>query len=298
MSRRLYDEFVRPLDEAAQRAGAKLLVLWPDDALRYLPFGALHDGEHYLVEKYALELYSVDRQPGAALRSYSPPTVRGLGLTQAIAGFDALPAVAEELCSVIRGPIAGLSAHGTECAANATGKGALAGEGYADAAFTEARLTDLLSDPGRFSVLHIGTHFSLRPGNAMRSYLVLGDGSRLTLDRINALNFTGIGLATLSGCQTGMGGAVLDDGREVEGLNAIVLRKGAARVIASLWRVEDESTALLMRSMYTDFASKGDDVAVALQSAQRSLLNSAATTPHNYSHPYYWAGFVVSGSRR
>ena len=132
----------------------------------------------------------------------------------------------------------------------------------------------------------------------MRSYLVLGDGSRLTLDRINALNFTGIGLATLSGCQTGMGGAVLDDGREVEGLNAIVLRKGAARVIASLWRVEDESTALLMRSMYTDFASKGDDVAVALQSAQRSLLNSAATTPHNYSHPYYWAGFVVSGSRR
>ena len=110
--------------------------------------------------------------------------------------------MAEELCSVIRGPIAGLSAHGTECAANATGKGALAGEGYADAAFTEARLTDLLSDPGRFSVLHIGTHFSLRPGNAMRSYLVLGDGSRLTLDRINALNFTCIGLARLSGCHT------------------------------------------------------------------------------------------------
>jgi len=147
-------------------------------------------------------------------------------------------------------------------------------------------------------VLHIGTHFSLRPGNAMRSYLVLGDGSHLTLDHINALDFTGIGLATLSGCQTGMGGAVLDDGREVEGLNAIVLRKGAQRVIASLWRVEDESTALLMRSMYTDFASKADDVAVALQAAQRSLLDGSAAPSHDYSHPYYWAGFIVSGSRR
>lgn len=298
MSRRLYDEFVRPLDVAARRAGAKLLVLWPDDALRYLPFAALSDGEHYLVEKYALELYSVDRQRNTESSVRSPPTVRGLGLTRAIAGYQALPAVADELCSVIRGPIAGLSARSAACATTATGNGALAGEGYADAAFTEQRLVDLLSSPAHFSVLHIGTHFSLRPGNAMRSYLVLGDGSHLTLDHINALDFTGIGLATLSGCQTGMGGAVLDDGREVEGLNAIVLRKGAQRVIASLWRVEDESTALLMRSMYTDFASKADDVAVALQAAQRSLLDGSAAPSHDYSHPYYWAGFIVSGSRR
>src|SRR6202034_3417782 len=85
------------------------------------------------------------------------------------------------------------------------GKGALAGEGFADATFTEARLRDLLGTPGAFSVLHIGTHFRLRPGNALRSYLLLGDGSQLTLDTIGTLNFQGVDLVTLSACQTGLG---------------------------------------------------------------------------------------------
>src|SRR5690606_31388067 len=109
------------------------------------------------------------------------------------------------------------------------------------------------------------------PGNAMRSYLVLGDGSRLMLDQLSSLDFAGIDLVTLSACQTGLGGARTDDGREIEGLNAIVQERGARKVIASLWRVDDASTAELMRSMYQTLAENAEDVARALQRAQRAV---------------------------
>ena len=91
--------------------------------------------------------------------------------------------------------------------------------------------------PYAYTVLHAGTHFSLRPGNAMRSFLVLGDGSRLMLDQLADLDFTDLELGTLPACQTAMGGGQTDDGRAVEGLSTIAQQRGARQVVASLWRV-------------------------------------------------------------
>jgi CHAT domain-containing protein len=91
-----------------------------------------------------------------------------------------------------------------------------------------------------------------------------------------------------------MGGGQTDDGREVEGLSAIVQQRGARQVIASLWQVEDESTAQLMHGMYLALAARGTDVAGALQQAQKLLRSKVAGGRHPYEHPYYWAGFVVS----
>jgi hypothetical protein len=51
----------------------------------------------------------------------------------------ALPALADELCFVIDGPIQGLNSRDGACPSPSRGGGALAGEGFADAAFTEAR---------------------------------------------------------------------------------------------------------------------------------------------------------------
>jgi CHAT domain-containing protein len=224
------------------------------------------------------------------------PQIRGLGVTQAIAGFPALPAVADELCFVIDGPIQGLMSSDGACPSPMRGKGALAGEGFADAAFTEARLRDLLAAPGAFSVLHIGTHFRLRPGNALRSYLLLGDGSQLTLDTIGTLNFQGVDLVTLSACQTGLGGARSDDGREIEGLSALVQRRGAGTVIATLWPVEDTSTAQLMRSLYGAFAQNHGDAALGLQRAQQALRQRKGPDGRANDDPYFWAGFFVASS--
>jgi CHAT domain-containing protein len=294
-SHALYETIAKPLDDAAREAGAKRLVLWLDGALRYVPFGALRGGGRYLAEAYAIEV-----QVGAAGRPIPPGgggamRVRGLGVTRAVAGYQALPAVGDELCYVVRGPITGLAMASAACPAPDVGNGALAGAGFADAAFTRERLEALLSGTRDFSVLHLGTHFSLRPGNALRSFLLLGDGSKLTLDAIGGLDFSGIELLTLSSCQTGLGGAVTEDGREVEGLSAIVTRRGARRVVASLWEVEDSSTALLMRSLYGSLRAVPGDIPVALRDAQAALRAVVRDGRHPYEHPYYWAGFVVSG---
>jgi CHAT domain-containing protein len=295
-SRALYATLAKPLDVAAQAAHAKRLVLWLDGALRYVPFAALNDGSRYLIEKYALQIYSVPEHrlgrvaegPAHLLK------VRGLGVAQAVPGFDALPAMADELCDVVRGPITGLTQQGSACTAMSVGNGALPGLGFADAAFTEARFKAVLQDTSDYSILHIGTHFSLRPGNVMRSFLVLGDGARLSLDAISKLSFSGIDLVTLSACQTALGGMVSDDGREIEGLNMIVQRAGARQVIASLWQVEDKSTALLMRQLYGHLAKSGVDGARALQQSQVELLTLNVGGHRPYEQPFYWAGFVAS----
>lgn len=294
----LYQAIAKPLDDEARRAGAKKLVLWLDGALRYVPFAALGDGKHYLVDRYAIESYSPIESSTADASGDKPRhaklEVRGLGTTRAFAGFDALPAMADELCDVIRGPIEGLAVRGQACPRDQVGNGALRGAGFADAAFTAPKFTDLLANQEDFSVLHLGTHFSLRPGNARRSFLLLGDGSKFTLDSIAALDFGKLDLVTLSACQSGLGGATTDDGREVEGLSAIVQRRGARNVVASLWRVEDRSTAQLMREMYDSLDGRVD-VATALRRSQLALRATRAGGARPFAHPYYWAGFLVTG---
>jgi CHAT domain-containing protein len=316
-ARALYETLARPLDELAQRENDSRLLLWLDGPLRYVPFGALKSSTGFLADRYAIEtlarLVPTDARSGPtrpfATDAKEPhagsapsavpvaePSVRGLGVTQAVGGYQPLPAMADELCYIVHGPIAGLMTPSPACPKASVGDGALKGEGFADAAFTAVRFKDLLQPPHAYSILHVGTHFSLRPGNAMRSFLVLGDGSRLMLDTLSTYDFSGLDLVTLSACQTAMGGARTDDGREIEGLSAIVQQRGAKQVVASLWRVEDSSTAQLMRAMYLELASHPSDVALALQRAQKSVRSLVRDGREPYEHPYYWAGFVVSGT--
>ncbi len=301
-ARELYDTLARPLDEVARQENVNHLFLWLDGPLRYVPFGALEAPDHtYLADRYAIEMLA---GIGAAVTSDTPARpdggeplrVLGFGVTQAVAGFGPLPGMADELCYIVDGPITGLLMHSAACRGAAKGDGALPGEGYADSAFTAQRFATSLHGPHHYTVLHVGTHFSLRPGNATRSFLVLGDGSRLMLDTLAGLDFTGLELVTLSACQTAMGGGRTDDGREIEGLSAIVQQRGAKQVVASLWRVDDESTAQLMHAMYLGLAAHGADVAAALQQAQRLLRAQVTDGRRSYDHPYYWAGFVVSSS--
>ena len=295
-ARALYDTLARPLDRIARQERLTHLFLWLDGPLRYVPFGALEapDGS-YLADRYAIEMLAGIAPPSPAEQEDGPPLrVLGFGVTQAVDGFQPLPGMADELCYVVNGPIAGLATRSAVCRGTAAGEGALPGQGFADRAFTTQRFETSLRAPHSYTVLHVGTHFSLRPGNAMRSFLVLGDGSRLMLDTLAGLDFTGLDLVTLSACQTAMGGGQADDGREIEGLSAIVQQRGARQVIASLWRVEDESTAQLMHGMYLALAAHDGDVAGALRQAQLRLRAQVSAGRHPYEHPYYWAGFVVS----
>lgn len=85
------------------------------------------------------------------------------------------------------------------------------------------------------------------------SNLLLGDGTKLTLEDIkNAPDdlFKGVELLTLSACETGVQKERESDGREIDGFAELAQRKGAKSVLASLWKVDDESTSQLMTQFY------------------------------------------------
>ena len=90
----------------------------------------------------------------------------------------------------------------------------------------------------------------------------------------------------MSACQTAKG-----DDRASLGLAGFALRSGARSTIATLWSVNDQSTAQLMTHLYQSLSDRDPlPKAEALRQAQRSLLHNSHT-----SHPYFWAGFVLVG---
>jgi CHAT domain-containing protein len=117
----------------------------------------------------------------------------------------------------------------------------------------------------------------------------------------------------LSACETAVGGGKDANGMEIEGLGALVQKQGAKAVIATLWPVADESTGLLMQQFYRLRESGRLTKAEALRQAQLEFIQGkhqpgAATaqrgldTPNapkpasSYTHPYYWAPFILMGN--
>jgi CHAT domain-containing protein len=312
---RLYEHIGRLIDEPARQARASRVVLWLDGPLRHLPLAALHDGRQYLAQKYTL-LHAAPVLDGAvqgptARRSAGrgatvPSLLQAFGMTEAAAGLPALPGVARELCGIVRGPVQGLS---TDAAATAVsgcadggtrGQGPVAGEAVANAQFTAARLHQALAAPAAAPsrLLHIGTHFVLRPGHVERSWLLLGDGQRLGLAEVARLDLRGQQLVTLSACETGAPAGDATDGRQIDGLAAAVLGAGARQVLASLWRVDDQATARFMQVFYEESRragspAQGTDWAAALQRTQQRLLAGGGSA----ARPHDWAAFVLMDAR-
>jgi CHAT domain-containing protein len=119
-----------------------------------------------------------------------------------------------------------------------------------DQAFTENALRDGLDQS--YPIIHVASHFQFTPGSMDDSFLLLGDGTHLTLGQIKTkLNFSSVELLTLSACETALGDdSASHHGVEVEGLGAIAQQAGAKAVLATLWPVADASTAALMRTLY------------------------------------------------
>ncbi|MBT9587870.1 CHAT domain-containing protein [bacterium] len=143
---------------------------------------------------------------------------------------------------------------------------------------------------GSYQGLHIASHGLLDRNDVTRSYILLAPESsdassgRLTMREIWGLDLKGMQLVTLSACLTGLGeGNPGDDLISLE--NAFVFA-GANSVVASLWEVSDEASAMLMTEFYQNLKKLGP--ARALQRAQR-------TTRDKYPHPYFWAPFIFVG---
>jgi CHAT domain-containing protein/Tfp pilus assembly protein PilF len=95
-------------------------------------------------------------------------------------------------------------------------------------------------------------------------------------------------LVVLSACQTGLGKEIKGEG--LIGLTRGFMYAGATRVMASLWKVDDEATAELMRRFYEGMLKDGQKPASALRSAQVGMLKQK-----RWQSPFYWAAFVLQG---
>jgi len=304
LAQALYQVLIAPIAGDLRQAGAKTLMLDLDDVLRYVPFAALYDGKNYLVENTSVVMVTEAVRDKLGKAPKPDWSVWGLGLTKAGPGYAALPYAGAELNGI------------------AGQKGILSGKVMLDQAFTENTLRDGLDQS--YPIIHIASHFQFTPGSMDDSFLLLGDGNHLTLGQIKTkLNFNNVELLTLSACETALG----DDGAshhgvEVEGLGAIAQQAGAKAVLATLWPVADESTATLMRALYQAHKVNHLDKADALRQAQLALLTGSAkigdagdahrgltrtdaapatgsfkVNPNApYSHPFYWAPFILMGN--
>jgi CHAT domain-containing protein/tetratricopeptide (TPR) repeat protein len=291
LAKELYRILIKPIISNVRAAKAKTIMWSLDGALRYLPVNALHDGKQFFLEQYTNVVFTPASIPRLVNKVTSHEKALGFGVSKSHGKFVELPYVPDELKEIIR----------TEKMSES--RGVLPGIIRLDSQFTKTEMFASLR--GGFPLVHFATHFQLNPGDEDSSFMLMGDGSQLTVREISSLPnvFDGVDLLTLSACNTGVGNATAS-GKEVESFNVEAQRQGARAVIASLWPVQDKSTKGLMKSMYLYLASEHYvSKAEALRQAQLSLLNDSASgrSFHRnrippYSHPYYWAPFILIGN--
>jgi len=279
----LYKILVGPVADILRGAQVETVMWSLTGPLRYIPVAALHDGERYLVERHRNTVFTPVNTSHLADAPAGGWRGLGVGVSKARGQFSALPAVPQELRSIFRDEGAG-----------AGDPGIIAGRIFLDESFTEETFFSQLRQ--RYPVVHIASHFQFRPGNVADSFLLLGNGEELSLAKIKSTPniFGGVDLLALSACETATTGADAD-GKEVEGFAVLAQQKGAKSVLASLWPVADKSTPLLMEKFYQlRGARPGTFKAEALRAAQLSLLRDNPS----FSHPFYWAPFILIGNWR
>ena len=158
-------------------------------------------------------------------------------------------------------------------------------------AATEAAFRDRA--PGS-RLIHIAAHGQLNTVSPLFSRLILapeaGDDGALEVHEIYGFDLTRADMVTLSACQTQLGSQ--SNGDDVVGLSRAFIYAGAPTVVASLWSVDDEATAALMKAFYTHLKD-GMGKAQALAAAQSDLRRDEAHP--QWAHPFYWAAFVLTG---
>ncbi len=142
-----------------------------------------------------------------------------------------------------------------------------------------------------YQILHFACHAILDEKFPFRSALVLSkedsidEDGFLQVSEIYNLRIKS-DLVILSACQTGRGSLEKSEG--VLGLPRIFFYSGAKSVVSTLWRIDDKSTSVFMNYFY-GFMSQGKNKAQSLRLAKLEMINS------KYSHPFYWAAFVLNG---
>jgi CHAT domain-containing protein/tetratricopeptide (TPR) repeat protein len=164
--------------------------------------------------------------------------------------------------------------------------------------FAANRATAMDPELGRYGIIHFATHGLLDSQHPELSGIVLSLVDRhgrlqdgyLRLNEIYNLKLSA-DMVVLSACQTALGKEIRGEG--LVGLTRGFMFAGAARVVASLWRVDDRASAELMKYFYRNMFELKMRPAAALREAQFEMMKQ-----ERWKSPYYWAGFILQGEWR
>lgn len=255
--RELHRALIEPVADALE---GKRLIIVPHGFLHYIPFHALYDGEHYVIDDYEVSyapsahVFRLCRQRRRRPQSgWTPALIVGVP-------DEKLVHIRQEV-EYIRRLIPGAEA--------------LVGE--------EATLERFRRRAQQARLLHLASHAVFRRDNPLFSAIQLSH-SWLNFYDMFHLDLQAE-LVVLSACQTGVSKVFAGD--ELIGLMRGFLYAGAPSLILSLWAVHDQSTAEMMRVFYTELQQD--------HSARAALRKAQLAIRERYPHPYYWAPFVLMG---
>lgn len=280
------------LQPVAGLLGRKRLLIVPDGALFYLPFAALPApgsseplvAAHEIVISPSASALAVARRELAgrrpaprALAVVADPIFDAAGPRD---GFQPLPYSSREAKDLLdlAPPGQRLAALGSDASRETVLSGKLAG----------------------YRIVHLATHGELDTEHPELSKLIFsqvdergrprGEDGFVWAHEIYGLRLPA-DLVVLSACDTALGREIRGEG--LVGLTRGFQHAGARAVLVSLWEVDDEATAELMKIFYRGMLEHGQPPATALRTAQETLRRRPG-----WEAPYYWAGFVLQGDWR
>ena len=323
LSREIYSQLFQPISPLLESQGVDTLVFVPDGVLRLLPIAALWNGNHFLLEDYAvatvpgltlldpnplkreelLTLLAGVSSPGPvvsdlpkpllkALRQISPESVnremRGFSVTVAEpvdSGKDQKDDIHQDDLSQIKDTLAlpGVTREIEQIAL------ALPSQVLLDENFKLERFASELKSTS-YRMVHIASHgfFGGKPE----------DNFIMAYDRVLNMNYLEelikpkqfaelpVELVALSACQTAEG-----DDRSPLGLTGVALKSGARSAMGSLWPVADQAAQKLLTSFYANLKDSTISKAQSLRKAQLQLLQQ-----DQFHHPFYWSPFILVGN--
>ncbi len=274
LSQQVYSWLIQPLEAELRTRQIKTLVFVLDGYLRNIPMGVLYDEQkkQYLLEKYAISLAPslqlVDPKP--LQREQLDALITGVSEQREIEGreFAPLKNVALEL-NKIKSEVP-------------------KSKELLNQTFTKLNLQNQIGS-ARYSIVHMATHGEFS-SNPEETFILTWEQLLKVKDFDTLLRLSDqspsrvIELLVLSACQTAAG-----DKRAALGLAGIAVRAGARSTVATLWSVDDRSTAELMSQFYQELKNNTVTKAEALRRAQLALLSE-------YEIPYFWAPYLLVGN--
>ncbi|MBX9258378.1 CHAT domain-containing protein [Desmonostoc muscorum CCALA 125] len=269
-SQQVYNWLLKPIESELQQSSVNTLVFVLDGLLRNIPMSALYDGKEYLVEKYAVAL-----SVGLQLLDPKPLVEQKLvaltaGLTQPPPGFSKFA------------PLLGIKSE-----FDGITKAGVSTTSLLDGDFKKKNLETEISATS-FNIVHLATHgqFSSR----LEDTFILDFDGEINVKDFDTLfgsqSKSIVELLVLSACQTATG-----DSRAALGLAGAAVRAGARSTIASLWQIDDKSTAMFVSAFYRELKSGKITKAEAVHRAQLKLLKHP-----NYNAPSFWSSYVLIGN--